>query len=598
MTFFRRHLTILAFALTLVLSGCALNQMTKLAEEQELTVNPSPLELHGDSVKFDVTAKLPVKMLKPNKLYTIKTYYNYGSEANFETLDFSDTEFENQKVEQPSLTKSFSFAYTDDMISGKLMIKGVASNLEKTKFKETPEMEIAKGVITTSRLVRPAYKVSLVDHGYDNREELIPTVVEFFFDKGSSKLNSTEVKGDDGKKLDAFIASKNVTRTVTIVGSHSPEGLESINSKLSEDRASVIKNFYFKKMKQYDYKGLADSIKFETKVIFQDWKPFLAELDKSSVSDESKNEIKGLIQAGGSFEDIEKKIAKTSAYNTLISDVYPQLRTSKTSILSVKPKKSDAEISILSKAIVTGTASVDTLNFRELLYSATLTPLTEEQEAIYQAASKVDSPDSWKANNNLGVIYITQAETTANADAKKALIEKALVQFNLANKKAETAIGFNNEGAAQLLLNARDEAYTAYNKALDLKADQEVSQSIKAGKGSIEVRNGDYNSAIPNLKAAGSISHDAMFNLALAQLLNKDFTSASTIIANVTLDDDKDALAYYVAAVTAARNKNITELATRIKQAITIDAALREKALKDLEFAEYWSNDQFKAAIQ
>ena len=48
--------------------------------------------------------------------------------------------------------------------------------------------------------------------------------------------------------MENFIASKNKTRTVEIIGSHSPEGLESVNSELSEDRAKVIKDFYFKKM--------------------------------------------------------------------------------------------------------------------------------------------------------------------------------------------------------------------------------------------------------------------------------------------------------------------------------------------------------------
>ena len=598
MTFFRKHLALLSLALTLVLSGCALQQMTKMAEEQELTVNPSPLELHGDSVKFDVSAKLPVNMLKPNKLYTIKTHYDYGSEASFETIEFSDTEFDNQKVEEPSTTRSFSFAYSDEMESGKVMIKGVASNLEKTKFKETEELEIAKGVITTSRLVRHAYNVVLADHGYNNQEELIPTEVEFFFDKGSARLNNTEVKGDDGQKLDAFIASKNVTRTVTITGSHSPEGLESINSKLSENRASVIKDFYFKKMKQYDYKGMVDSIKFETKVIFQDWKPFLAQLDSSSLTGEEKSEIKSIVKSGGeSFEDIEKKLSKLSSYKTLTSEVYPKLRTSKTSILSVKPKKTDAEISILSKAIVTGSASVDTLSFEELMYSASLTPLLEEQVAIYEAATKVESKESWRAHNNLGYVLVKQAETSTKEEMK-ALFEKALVQFNLANSKGESAIAQNNAGACNLVLGNADEAYEAYETSLKGKSDQETMQSAKAGLGSIEIAQGNYDSAIPNLKAAGSISHDAMFNLGLAQLLSKDFTAAEATIGGVISDSNDDALALYVGAIIAARNSNTSDLTVKIKEAISKDAALREKAMKDLEFMNYWSNEEFKTAIQ
>ncbi|MDW8286725.1 MAG: hypothetical protein RMJ89_01510, partial [Flammeovirgaceae bacterium] len=53
----------LIVTLTLFFSSCTLNKMLKLAKEQELTVLPSPLELHGDSVIFTMSAKLPVKML-------------------------------------------------------------------------------------------------------------------------------------------------------------------------------------------------------------------------------------------------------------------------------------------------------------------------------------------------------------------------------------------------------------------------------------------------------------------------------------------------------------------------------------------------------
>ena len=44
------------------LSGCALNQMVKMAEQQNLTVSPNPLEVHADTVAFEMSANLPVKM--------------------------------------------------------------------------------------------------------------------------------------------------------------------------------------------------------------------------------------------------------------------------------------------------------------------------------------------------------------------------------------------------------------------------------------------------------------------------------------------------------------------------------------------------------
>ena len=62
----------------LSLSGCALNQMVKMAEDQNLTVTPNPLEVHADTVAFEMSANLPVKMLKKGKVYSVNTYYTYG----------------------------------------------------------------------------------------------------------------------------------------------------------------------------------------------------------------------------------------------------------------------------------------------------------------------------------------------------------------------------------------------------------------------------------------------------------------------------------------------------------------------------------------
>ncbi len=64
MAFKRNQLIAILFAGLVLVNGCALKQMVKLAKNQELTVTPNPLEVHGDSVAFEMTALLPLKMLK------------------------------------------------------------------------------------------------------------------------------------------------------------------------------------------------------------------------------------------------------------------------------------------------------------------------------------------------------------------------------------------------------------------------------------------------------------------------------------------------------------------------------------------------------
>lgn len=92
----------------LLLDGCALKQMVKMAKDQQLTVTPSPLEVHGDSVKFDLSASLPLKMLKKNKIYTLNTAYKYGDQKiNLADVEFKSTDFPNAKTEQPKVSKAF-----------------------------------------------------------------------------------------------------------------------------------------------------------------------------------------------------------------------------------------------------------------------------------------------------------------------------------------------------------------------------------------------------------------------------------------------------------------------------------------------------------
>ncbi len=63
----------------LSLAGCTLPKMVKMSKEQQLTVTPNPLEVHKDTVAFDMAANLPVKMLKKGTVYTVNTFYKYGT---------------------------------------------------------------------------------------------------------------------------------------------------------------------------------------------------------------------------------------------------------------------------------------------------------------------------------------------------------------------------------------------------------------------------------------------------------------------------------------------------------------------------------------
>ena len=591
--------TSLALILTGVLAyqGCTLKQMIKLSKDQKLTVTPSPIELHGDSVKFDLAATLPLKMLKKNKIYTANTFYKYGDQKlELGKIEFKASDYPNAKTQEPTANKKFSFGYTPAITNGDVVVIGTASNINLTKSKSSPELPVAKGILTTNKLVKDIYTVAYAEHGYNNREELVPNKVEFYFEQGSSKLRVKETGGKKGKYIDAFVAKKNVTRTVSVIGEHSPEGREIKNAKLSEERALAIEKFYKTRLKKYSKKGDADSINFVTKGIVQDWEPLKTTLDTTDLlTPEEEARIIELTNGPGTFEEKEKSIEQLPSFKKLFTKVYPLLRTAKTEILTIKPKKTNDQILNLAKGISGGSVSQDSLKDEELSYAATLTTDIKEKEAIYTAATKKN--DSWASHNNLGAVYLESAARATDKSEIAKFADQAETQFNLSLKGKDNAEAHTNLAIVHLIRGARVIGLDELNKALKIETSDAVKKSALGTKGILEIKDGQYDEAIQSLSKAND-TPAIQYNLALANLLKKNFSAAKTGFEAVQTSNPTDAWAFYAGAVTAARLKDAAGVSASLKKAYQLDNKLGSKASGDLEFLEYWNSEEFKNSIK
>ena len=585
------------FALVAVftLSGCALSQMKKMAQDQQLTVTPSPLEVHADSVKFELSAKLPVKMLKPGKVYQLNTFYTYGTqERQLKTVQFREVDYPNSATEQPTITETYVFPYVDGMGRGSLQVQGKAMNPKNGNFLETERLGIADGVITTSRLVQPSYYASYAPHGYNDQEELIPTNVEFFFDQGRSVFKTSEKNSDRGTKFAAFIAEKNVTRTVTITGTHSPEGKETINTDLSQERAAAIEKWYREQMDAYDYQGMASQIRFIQKPIVQDWNGLKSMLaGYSGITEAQKSEWTRIINGTGSFEQKEKQLQGLSTYKTVFNDIYPQLRTAKTEVLTVKPKKSKEEIATLANQIANGSASADALSLEEMLYAAANNASLAEKQKIYEAAAKKN--DTYVVHNNLGAVHLQMAMQTSGREMNNH-VSTALNHFNISNQKQANVFAQANMGMALAMQGNLWGAHDALTKAAGMNPGNEVSQGVNGAKGSVEIRVGRYDLAIGSLNRATNRSVD-QFNKGLVQLLRKDFRNAQTTLESVISSDRGYVMAHYAAAVAAARQDNENKVIEHLRNAINADSSLKAKAATDLEFRQFTGSQAFMDLI-
>ncbi len=584
--------------LAVFLAGCAGVDMNKLAKEQQLKTNPSPLELHGDSVKFDMSAVVPVKMLKKNKIYTVTVDYKaFENRVNAGKVVFNGNDFPEAATKPPTMSSKFGFAYADNLKKGIVVVVGEMGDLNKPG-KKTPEITVTSGIITTPLLVQPVYPTAMADHGYDNREELQPTVVNFYFQKRIAKLEAKETKGSRAKFFEKFIATKYVTRTVNIVGTHSPEGFEAFNEKLSEQRAMTIEKYYRETMKKFNYGKVADSITFVVKGKVKDWADLKVQLDSvKKLNAAQKQEILAIVDGEeGTFHQKELKLQKLKSYKMLEREIYPKLRNAQTEVLTVKPKKSDAQIYLMAKNIANGTKTkADTLDSKELLYAATLTPAPEEQEAILLASSKRD--DSYEAFNNLGALYLEKAKKEPNATTQMQVVDQAMTKLEIAKNKKEGSEVYLNMATAKLMKGDKAGAAEALASAAKFQPSADVNKGLKGIQGVLDIKAGTYDAAIQDLNAAGTDAQ-VTFDKGLALLLKKDNQAAKAAIDEAISKDATKAVYYYTSAIAAARLTDIDGVNTQLKNAFKLDDSMKRKALDDLEFMNVKDNEKFKDALK
>lgn len=283
---------------------------------------------------------------------------------------------------------------------------------------------------------------------------------------------------------------------------------------------------------------------------------------------------------------------KLPTYKKVFKDVYPGLRTAKTEILTIKQKKTDPEITVLAKQITQGSAASDALTFEELMYAATLTPSLEEKEAIYTAATKKGS--NWNAHNNLGATYLQMA--IENPGRASELAGKASAQLELAAKIRETPEVNANLATISLMQGNPYKAASYAGKALN-GASNDVARGVNGVKGASEIYAAKYDAAVRSESSALTTDVN-LFNKGLAQLLSKDYANAANSFNEATSKNANMAIAYYGAAVAAARSGNADKVVSSLMSAVKADPTLKDKALTDLEFSKFNTTDAFRNALK
>ncbi len=556
-----KSIAILTIASSLVAS-CS------LIKDVNYTVTPSPLEVHGDSVRVKVAVTFPQKGL--NKKASIEITPMLGNNALNSVLIMGEKSTGNGTtiLYKPGGVVSYEdvIAYKPDMENAELTVSGrvMKGGVEKMM---TPTKKIADGTIITPYLVNKDFKVAIEKDKHVNvREEVYIAQINYL--KGKSDLQAGELDKESLKSFEKWLIEaqnnpKIKIKSIQIVGYASPEGEENKNNTLSSDRATTGKTTTLLLAKNAKNEAANNEI-YSLFGRGEDFDGFKVELEKSAMDQDEKQLVIRVLEMYKDpiqRETEMRNMAKTFTF--LDKTIFPKLRRAEVKVSYETTGHSDETYLVIAKT------NPEKLGVEELLYAASLQSNLAEKALIYTACEKLYPSDN-RAFNNEGVLYFTQGKL-AEAESK---FEKSI-------SIQESGITKNNMAAV------------AGAKGDLKKAKELLEKSSGAGaegnynKGIISIVQGNYSSAI------SSFGDSKTFNKALAQVLNKDFEAA---IATINASSDvSSAQGHYLKAIAFAHQDKVDECVKALQASIAKDASFKAKMIRDREFLKFVTNENFVA---
>ena len=538
-------------------------------KDLEYEVKENPIEMHGDKVTVKIDGKFIEKGLNKKAFVTLTpTLINAaGEELEFEPKSFKGEKAAGNGEVVKKDGHSFSYTstrpYDSRFENSELVVKYIALKGTKEKLNDKTA-KIADATIVTPELLQNDDKVVM---GKDNlvRSVKKSTKAVINFNKAKSNLRRGETTDADILAMESFILagntnSKIVFNNIEIVSYASPEGEMEKNSNLALDRGETAEKYLMKANKKLNLN--LDPTLISKTPKGEDWDGLKELISKSNHED--KNIIVAVAEMESDPTKREQEIkALSTTYKFLDKDIFPQLRRSQMVLNYTEFGLTDEELKATSQS------APQTLSVEELLFTAGLVSDKEEKLRLFNEVIKKDASD-YRGFTNAGVILYNKKMTT---EANK--------MFTKAYNADKNAITSNNMGVVKRQAGDIAGAAKLFSDATA------TGDAAKYNMGLINIKKGEYNNAISNMGSTNT------FNKALAQTLNKDYSSASSSLANST--EANTAKGLYLKAVIASRNGNESEVISSLVKAFEKDSSLRAKAKKDREFIKYFENAAFIA---
>jgi tetratricopeptide (TPR) repeat protein len=584
----QKHLkgTALVLVAAAVFTACnGLGKMNKNSSLITYTVDPNPLIVKGDTVHVNINGNFPGKYFSKKAMAELTpTIEGIGDQMMLATPENKVPEtfvaagstplkmagFQGEKaagnytVIPYETGKSFSYsdrtAYKPEMEHSALMLR----ILGKQGKKEKPfnPVKLADGVITTPYLMLGDDKVIMAKDNFQRvTSHTMNAKINYLV--ASEVVRPTELKDQDIKDLSAFLKSSMGNEKIAITGVTvdayaSPEGEILMNEGLADKRAATAKKWVMSEMVKNKFPMAKNDSIYTLNPRGEDWEGFRAATQASDFKD--KDLVLRVLEMYPDVEKRESEIKNMAAtYKELQEDILPQLRRSEMVVKYDITGYSDEELAQLSKTMP------DSLNVEELLKAAANASADmNEQLRIYKECERIHTTD-YRAANNVGAIYYAQNKMT-----------EAEAEFQKANTIMDNPISTNNLAAITRQKGDRKKAMEMLKKSVS------AGPEVKYNMGLIDIQNGDYGSANSNMSGVTD------FNSALSKLLGGDAAGAQGIMQQAPEKDT--AMGHYLMAIIGARQSNGDLVKNELGAAVAKDPALKDKAMKDLEFRAFKDN--------
>ena len=558
------YIAIVALFFT-IFSSCS------MIKELEYEVTQNPLHMKGGDVTLQINGKFIEKGLNAKAVAEITPIFfcKDGNEIPFQTEIYQGPKAAGNGKVVPSTGMSFSYVgtipYQKSMDEGEVKVQLIVKMGSKTENIMSPK--IADGTIITSKLVVLDDQVINSTECNFKRINSFTKSATINFNKGKHNISSRELRDSDVKDILGFISdskeegSRIEVKSIQISSFASPEGEIDLNDDLAKDRGNSTMKSLISKSRRMKFDAGKEASFYNVIPKGEDWEGFKTEVSKTD--NEDKDLILRVLQMTPDLNKREKEIrnmAKSFAF--LEKKVLPQLRRS---VITVNYDEVGYSEDELKNLVAT---NPDTLSLEEILQATLNEQDMNIQLKNYNNAARL-FPNDWRIKNNTGYIMYMMGD---NDGASKSFEDAMAITDN--------KIVSNNVAAVKHVSNGKSS-----DEVKSLFESSNTSQS-KYNIGLIQIEEGKYEESITSMGDTKS------YNYALANILAEHYDVASDVIDELDLNDAKS---YYLKAIIGARTFNTEMVMENLKVSFDKDASLKDMAIKDREFINFFDNSDFLA---